>query len=311
MSPIKLHSVISDKYITITWFITSKCNYKCFYCTDTFNSGKSLPKDYMPVIKFIKEVQDKYPEKSIRLFFMGGEISLWKQFNIFVKKVKQLTNTKIIIISNGSFSIDWLKENIDYVDFVLISYHHQYANKKHFIEVSKLINHKGQILLMVPHDKFDEVKEIGRQISKESKISVLPKLLRVNFKNEFYSYTEKQLRDIKFIGPEYFPENCKPFTSSLTKVSYNNQTKEKLKASDLIRNNLNKLYEWICFGGIDNFFINVVGDVFVGQCKANRLGNIYKEKIELPDKPFVCKEPICICTVDLESCTKIKKGKRV
>lgn len=303
---IKLHSVLSEKYITITWFVSSKCNYKCYYCTDYLNSGTTFSDKYDNVLIFIKQIQTKYPDKIIRLLFMGGEISLWKQFYSFTKDAKQLKNIEIIIISNGSFSLKWIKKNLKYLDFILISYHHQFASKEHFINISKIIKHKGHVLLMMPHKKFQEVLDIGVQISKEAKIFVSAKLLRINFKDNFYPYKKEDLENNRFIGLKYFPYNLLGLMKGAVNAILNNKTIGNLHNVDLVKLNYNKLLNWKCYGGIENFFINDDGNVFVGQCRRGLLGNIHDNNLSLPDKPFICNKSQCNCNIDLDSSTKIK-----
>ncbi len=306
MEAIKLHSTLAEKYITITWFVSSQCNYKCFYCVDYLNNGVKFPDNYEKPIKFIKQIRNKYPDKIIRLFFMGGEISLWKSFLSFTKEIKKIKNIKIIMISNGSFSVDWIQTNLEYLDFILISYHHQFASKEHFINIGKLINHKGHILLMMPHNKFDEVLEIGKQISKEAKIHVSPKLLRINFKNEYYPYTKNQLEKNKFVGQEYFPSECLTFLKGNPNIIFSDKTKKRFKCLKIVQSGYNKMFNWKCYGGIENFFINENGDLLVGQCRRGLFGNIFNENIILPDDPFICNKETCNCTIDLESCNKNK-----
>lgn len=296
---------IQTDYLTVTWFVSSKCNYKCFYCIDSLNGGKHYPEDYVGMVKFILQLHNKYPIKKIKLFLMGGEVTFWDKLIPLVKELKNKLDIKILLISNGSQTIEWWNENQQYFDFINLSYHHQYANRDHFIKISKMINYKANILLMTDPINFKEIIDNGRLISKKSKIAVVPKLLRIKLGKEIYDYSDKQLEIFnETFGYEYYSLGLNWLTT-LIKYRDNDEIKYKRPYYFQLKK-YNRFKNWKCSGGLDNFFINDKGEIFVGQCRTGYLGNINEKKIKLPHKEFICDRETCDCSIDLHSTTKIK-----
>ena len=151
---------------------------------------------------------------------------------------------------------------------------------------------------MLPHNNFDVVRKIGKRIHNEGAIGVSEKLLRVNFRNTLFDYTDDQLSSITDVGFDIYNEEQQTLIGKPLVCGH-----QLVTARDIFLNHDNKFIGWNCYGGIESFFINELGDVFVGQCQRGALGNII-DGITLPDIPFVCDKRSCNCTTDLESCTK-------
>ncbi len=308
MEYVKLKSKIAEKYITIIWTVSTVCNYKCSYCIDHLHKGKSFP-NYQKFVDFLHLLQTKYPDKIIRLILMGGEVTLWKNLIPFTKEVKSKFNIIIFLVSNGSQSLQWWKDNSKYFDYIMLSYHIEKSSVEHFINVSKIIRHKGHILLMLHFEMVDKIMIIGREISEKGKIYVSPKLLRLDPTLELYSYTKKQIEESRYINFCYFPKQFNELISAPMEVQFDNNKIESFLFKEYeTSNKYNRLKGWYCYGGIENFYVDEDGEIFGGYCKQGTIGNIYNDKIELPDEPFLCGKDVCIYSTDLDSATKIRNA---
>ena len=70
---------------------------------------------------------------------------------------------------------------------------------------------------------------------------------------------------------------------------------------------LNKWKGWYCSGGINSYFVDEIGDVYVGQCRIGKFANINDEQYELRDEPILCTRDSCNCTQDILETSKEKK----
>lgn len=293
-------------FIVIVWFIGSTCNYKCSYCRDYFHDGKRpFRDDYSPFFRFVDKVKQKYPGKNICLSLFGGEVTYWKKIGDFLNDCK-LNGVDARIVTNGSRSIEWWKENIDKIYSFILSYHNEYADEKHITEIMKLANQRSQVNLMMPPDKFDELIPIAERISENAKTCVFPRYLRVDMKTDLYPYTPEQIEFFKEknFGIQYYKQgkyNYHGFTfyrSDGTTERFTNIRKVAL-------NNLNRWKDWKCSGGINSFFIDYDYNVYVGQCKRGNFGNLLGD-YELPNEWFICDKDICNCAQDILETNKEK-----
>lgn len=288
---IKITSNIQEKFISVVWSVGSVCNYKCSYCGD---DGTKPFKDFEEFFIFTEYINEKHPDKEILLTLLGGEVTLWKKFDQFLMKCNE-SSIKVDLITNGSPSIEWWKENINNLHYVLVSYHHEHASKNHFKKISPIIRDRATILLMLPHDKFDEVLDFGKQLSSECDICVNPKPLH-DPTGKLYPYTNDQIDIFKnniIFGSQYFKGyGIKIFAEKI------NGDVIRLSTKDILLNNYNKFKNWYCFGGVESFIIDYDGNVFVGECGRGKMGNIYKHNIKIPNSPYICDVDSCDCSGD-------------
>lgn len=301
------HKPIRADFISLPWYVGSVCNYNCSYCIPEFNNGKQPFPDRKPYMDFIDKVRDKYPDKRLYITLYGGEVTLWNQFKEFVTECQD-RNVAIRLVTNGAMPIKWWKEVTDKIHYISISYHMEYASEDHILELVKLRNRFVQINFMLPHDRFDEGVEIAQRLSEKGKVFVIPKFLRVGFGQTLYPYTEEQVKYFQttVYGTQYL--NQGKYGYSRIMKGYDDGTTELIRnARVLYLQKLNRWEGWHCWGGIQQMFVDYYGDIYVGQCRRGKFGNIYDGiPYELPDKPFICDKEICNCTQDILDCDKEK-----
>ena len=289
---------LKDPFISVAWYLGSVCNYHCSYCVPEFYDGKQKFPHYENFIKFLEKIKENYPTKSIVVMLIGGEVTLWKYLKSFLKECKS-RDVSVKIISNGSRSIKWWKNVIDLLDFIVISYHTESASEEHITELMKLIRTKGQLNFMVPPGIFDEAIQIAKRISENGKVMVIPKFLRKNFKTELYPYTKKQLDFFKGppIGAHYIEKKENQYRGFMILKADKKIIKYR-NTKEIFLEKLNLWKGWKCWGGIDNFFVDWAGNIYVGQCRRGKFGNI-NGQYRLPEKPFICDKEVCNCTQDI------------
>lgn len=303
----KLISTLSERYVTIFWQGSSICNYKCSYCPKRYrNNVMHAKKNYDEVRDFIFEVQRRNPDKMIRLNVSGGEITLWKKLIPFVKEIRKKIDLKIILYTNAAPSIEWWKENEYLFDFVIASYHHHQSNKDHVIEVAKIINKKSLIFAMVTPEEFDIIHDIGKEISEKGKITVNPKLLRYDFSNVVFPYSEEQIKNAKLIGPQYFPRDKRELMNGDVLFESKGEVVDSKYPIRLIFEDKNNFKGWRCYAGTHGFWLDPNGDVFSCKDKNDNLGNLYTE-VKFPEELVICKQRRCESKCFLEAATKIKE----
>jgi organic radical activating enzyme len=295
-------------FISVAWTLGTTCNYSCSYCSSSLSDGKIPFPDYDPFIRFIDKLKDKYPNKKILVMLLGGEVTLWKQLKDFLI-VCRLKDIYVRLVSNGSRSVEWWKTVSYLISDLIVSYHTEFADESHITEVMKLFS-KGdrQVNLLIPPDKFDETVELGKRISKNAHVYVIPKYLRKKFKT-LYPYTQEQLkfftnRNLEF-GTTYFNKGEVRHTALIVENEDGKKTIYK-NSREIFLKKLNYWYGWKCWGGIDNFYIDLIGDIFIGQCREGKFGNINEDNYKLPDEPYICTKEACICTQDIIEMRKEK-----
>ena len=305
---IKVISVKSE-FISVGWYIGSTCNYNCSYCLERYHDGKhKFPSDLDGITRFIKKLRDKYPDKRIFFTVYGGEPTIWTLFEDFSKLCKE-NNSYIRVVTNGSRSIDWWKQNKDYFYRVIVSYHYDSADKNHMMELMKLLGYKGQLNLMMPPNKkdFDDLLEIGKWISDEAEVFAIPKFLRIDMGDQLYDYDDEQLEIFKnkTIGPQYLRQEELFWYKGFVVQKEDGTARRYSNCRQIFLENINKWKGWYCWGGIDAFFIDQDENIYVGQCRRGFIGKL-KDEYDLPDKPIVCPKDLCNCSQDIIDCNKEK-----
>ena len=91
-----------------------------------------------------------------------------------------------------------------------------------------------------------------------------------------------------------------------TVVTLKDGTIIEVKADQIYDKNLHHWEGWFCNVGVDSIFVDSDFTVYAGNCRNDKLGNLFDKDFSLFDKPTICKQKKCTsCTSDLFS-TKFK-----
>ena len=304
--------VIKTKYdmLVIDWILSNICNYKCSYCGPSSNGGyfkwPSLDECKIAIDRIKKQSNHKYRFYTL----LGGEPTLWKDFRSICELIKNDDdNTVINILTNGYRSISWWDKTKLVLDKVSISFHHQYANSNHIIDVVNCINDSCQttVQLLFDKDNFNKCEDNFWKILEgingvEKRIPVIPKKLQTTFGgHEWMKYTDEQKEKLSSMFE--FSKKIVPIKRNICslgmKVIYDDNTEEQVGNHELILINKNKFKNWKCKIGQDLIVIRDNKVYLSNACNTNKtLGDI--QNFKLLDKPIICKYDECTCGSDIE-----------
>ena len=134
-------------WFLVTWDISNKCNYRCSYCPDFLHDGSSGWPDFEKVTRFVDTLNEQYPDKKICFRFSGGEPTYWKRFDELGKYIKVKGNY-FSFLTNGSQTVEYFQNIKDHTDGVIISYHSEFAETQHIIDVANTLS-LGILLLLI------------------------------------------------------------------------------------------------------------------------------------------------------------------
>jgi len=284
-------------WFLITWDLSNKCNYRCSYCPPFFHNGSLGWPMWDDVKQFIININEQFPEREICFRISGGEPTHWKDFLKFSKFVKSKGNY-FSFLSNGSKDITYFKSIAENVDGLILSYHPEFSNINHFIDISKILKCPIAVNLMMIPERFNEMFEIGKKLFDESSMSIWPKIVldksgnMDQITNEIKGYSKEQLdiiNDWKFFRKL---DESKIHRGGLLLDN------ELITANQLLSKNLNQYSGWTCWAGIDMINIDFKGNIYRANCEqGGSLGSIRDFKI--PKEPIICRKDTCNCLSDL------------
>jgi len=298
---IEFYGVNEEDNVIITWVMDHGCNYNCKYCSTKYKVD-IIEKDYISFLKFLEKIRNKYPEKNIILFLSGGEVTLWNKLEEFLVICNnKFENLYLNLTTNGSREIEWWKRIESLIHFADISYHPGQTNINHITEVLTLLSGRCTLQILMVPDKFDELYELGKNISEKTKNLVALKYVRKFHSDELYDYTERQMNILKrrawfgdqyqkvfsFVGDQYFVVKKE-----------NNEIQKYNSLRTVFIERLNYWRGWKCWCGVDTFFVDYANNIYGASCRNRYIGNL-NENYELPDGPTICRKRVCICLTDM------------
>lgn len=284
-----------EDWFLVAWTLSNKCNYRCTYCPSYLHDGSTGHPEWDTIEQFVKNFN--IPGKSICYRISGGEPTYWKHFVNLAKLIKEQGNY-FSFLTNGSQTVEYYKEISKYADGIMISYHDEYANADHIINIANAIECPVVINLMMVQEKFDEMVAVGKYLYENTKkLAVWPKLVLDKTSGEFVTnnvseYTFKQKEIIK--NWSYF----RPVDDSKIhrgKMLFNN---ELVTGNDIIIKNLNKHEGWSCWAGLHMVSIDMWGDLYRSECRqGGTIGNL--QEYTLPSATITCGAKKCSCLSDV------------
>lgn len=288
---------LKENWFLITWDLSNKCNYRCNYCPSMFHDGSSGWPDIDNVKNFVEEINKKVPFKDICFRISGGEPTHWKHFLEFAQTVKSYGNS-FSFLSNGSRDIGYFKEIDQYTDGLMLSYHKEYANVEHFINISKVMTGPVIVNLMISAENFDEMIGLAKHLYENSSLTIWPKVILDktsdinNITNKPSEYTAEQK---KFL--EDWPYFRKVDDSKVHRgdILFNG---EHTTANKLILNKLNRHRGWECHAGLDMINVDFYGTIVRANCEqGGNIGTI--ANFTLPTNTIICQKESCNCLSDI------------
>lgn len=284
-----------ENWFLVSWTLSNKCNYRCSYCPSFLHDGMSGWPDKDLAFEFIKNF--KLSNKEICFRITGGEPTYWKHFSDFIREIK-LNGHYTSFLTNGSQSVDYYKNISEHSDGIIISYHPQYANIDHIIDIANEVKCPVALNLMLPVESFYDQLDVAKKIySRTTSLAIWPKLILDktevdHITNKVSDYTDAQKLLIK--DWPYFRklDDSKLHRGDLLLDGV------LIDANQLIVNNLNNHKGWRCWAGLHMIKIDMFGNIFRAECEqGGPLGNL--KDFTMPTKPIVCEKSICACLSDI------------
>ena len=297
----------NEDWFVVNWCLGNTCNFECSYCPAALHDGSLKWPDPSVIKNFIARVKDHYFHKNIYFEFTGGEVTLYKHFTEICQYCNDL-GIKVGLISNGSRTVRWWEENKHFFDHVCLSFHPEFADEKHFIEVVKTLNNdvRTHVNIMMSPEKFDHCYAVANKIKNLGNISMALQPLIHDFGDTLYDYNDFQ-KKIFDKQHELISKHIK-FTKSFEyyrgamKVVYPDGTSQVSSAHRFIGSKANDWSGWNCYAGVEQLIVDMDGAIFRGWCKeGGAIGKINDPVINLPTDPIVCTKTMCHCNFDIMS----------
>jgi len=284
------------------------CNFACSYCPTSLHDGSIGWYDYEKVIAFCDKVMDHY-KKVIYFEFTGGEVTLWKHFPALCKYLKS-KGMEVGFISNSSRTLRWWNDILPHVDHVCLSFHSEFGDKEHFLEVVKLTSQhfRTHVNIMMNPDRFDELYQFSLECVKINNISIALQPLLVHFSEEVYPYNpiQKSILDNQWqlvTSRIVYDKSYKSYRGAMAMVEPDGN-RTVAAAHKFINHGKNAWSGWKCWAGLEQIVIDTDGSIFRGWCRVGgKIGHVLDEDLQFPYDPVVCSKQKCHCNFDI-MCTK-------
>ena len=286
--------ITKKDWFLVSWTLSNKCNYRCEYCPDILHNGSTGQPKWETVKNFVEKL--KVP-KTMCYRISGGEPTYWKHFIDLAKLVKKQGHY-FSFVTNGSQRVKYYKEISNYTDGFIISYHPQYADVEHFIEVANSVDCPVAVHLMMVPEKFNELESISKQLYEGSdNLTVEPKVIvdktsQEHVTNEVTVYTPEQ-KDL--INNWKYKREFDFSNLHRGELLLNNSV---VTANEILLQEKNMFSGWKCWAGIDGVNVDMWGNLYRADCQfGGALGNL--ERYKLPTEPIVCGKSVCSCLSDI------------
>jgi organic radical activating enzyme len=279
-----------DPYFAVNWAINNGCNNRCSYCPPVLHEGSTL--SCTGKLEFISKLQGQ-TDRTIRVELSGGEPTLAKDFLEFLEGLKKL-NCKVGLVTNAHKPMTWWRSNKHLLDYVQISYHSEYPNEEHVLEVIREL--KGACVthvnvIMYP-PRFDQCLEFASKLRGEVTADLQAVMLRMDAGDGvFCEYTPEQMDTI--VNQERILGTSAGYV--LDSVKYDS---EVTVASRLIARGENSWVGYLCYIGVEQLAVDWAGRIRRGWCRQPEWS---LTNFKLPTKPVVCTKPRCHCGYDIRS----------
>jgi len=304
----------NKRYVYVDWDMSSRCNYKCHYCTPESHDNKiDFPK-YHNTIALVDKIEAEYSKvKDFAVYnLFGGEPTIWTEFPEFSRYVKQANSKNIIqLLTNGNRTVQWWKRNAAYIDKIILTVHVAQADIVELVEKFNELANDMYIDFQVAMDiaVFDKCVEDYHYAHNNlhKNISLYPKPLRtVLSSSELMPYTDEQTRTIREL-PSKWGRELELLEQPMIKKIGNEIIDHNVNINNIVMNKENNWKGWACYVGIDTITINRYGNIKIGtSCNPDLvLGNVNNLNFTFPMIPVKCRYDVCSCFADI-STTKIK-----
>jgi organic radical activating enzyme len=283
-----------EDWFLVSWTLGNKCNYRCSYCPTFLHDGSAGWPDWETVKHFVENFN--LPGKEICFRISGGEPTYWKHFLSLAELVKGKGNI-FSYLTNGSQTVEYYQQLSKYSDGMILTYHHEYADIDHFINILQNVPGMKGVNVMLTPENFETTLVIAEKLfNASSDVAIWPKVVldkqEGSFTNKPAEFTEEQrkiLKGWKFLRdlPDQKLHRGKMLLDG-----------EEISGNELMLSGKNNHKGWQCWGGLDGIGIDQWGDVYRSDCLyGGKIGTL--SNYTLPTDPIECGNAQCTCLSDV------------
>ena len=282
--------------LIIQWNMGNTCNYACEYCPSILHSG-TRPWVELSLIKdTILKIQNHFPYKKIKLEFLGGETTLYKDFLNLMKFCKD-NNFSNMIFSNASRTVRFWNEVAPYLDKVLLTYHPHTTKKTHFKKIIDICysNNVNLFIHLAMTDihfqdtiKFNDTLNTLYPSVPTSLTLMMDKENKKDFNGYFYNYSQDQLSSMR----KY--KQSETYVAEYDDGKITTYTLNEVKTLEL-----NKFKNFNCGTSPSFVSIDALGNASSSICRQKSYINIYDNDIELLFQDHYCRSDYCKNPADM------------
>lgn len=134
----------AENLFSISWMLTSRCNYDCMYCPSELHDSTSKLLSFELLKNAWQKIyaESSYLNLDYKISFTGGEVTINKNFLPLIQWLRQqYPNIKRIdITTNGSASVNYYKKLAAVVNSIGFSTHSEFFNEAEFFTKVYTIN---------------------------------------------------------------------------------------------------------------------------------------------------------------------------
>lgn len=308
--------VETSDVLRVCFQLGNVCTYDCSYCGEGNKNGTHKWPEFSIVENLVREIDrvyksSPYNKKEIVFEYLGGEVTVWKDFEKLLVLVHELGN-KSWIITNGVRSLRWWEEHAKYFEVVTLSAHLEFCDIEHLCSVGNIINDNNvfaSITVLMYPPKWNECLAAIEYLKENSRCSctIKPLVKTVTDFGEPWDYTTEEHDFIKNNSGIKKGRLIWGNSENVT-IWRNSKTGKILRrpGDDIIVFRENNFYNWKCYVGIDTLYLQNNGDIRVGaMCEpVPPLGNWKRDELSTvrwPFEPVICKYLNCNCQADFRA----------
>lgn len=296
-----------EDWFVVNWCLGNTCNYSCSYCPSSLHDGSIKWPELEKIKQFITRVVEQTHPRKVYFELTGGEVTLYKYFTEICQHCTEL-GAKVGLISNGSRTLRWWEENKQYFDHVCLSFHPEFAEPEHFIEVVKILHNEVRVhvnVMMAP-DKFDYCYSVADRVKDLGNISMALQPLIHDFGEVVFDYNDFQKnvfdRQHELITKHIKFDKTFDYYRGAMRLIYPDGTSEVSSAHRFISFKTNDWSNWKCYAGVEQIIVDLGGNIFRGWCRVGgKIGHIHDEDLLIPIDPVICNKTMCHCNFDIMS----------
>lgn len=277
--------------IKIEWNLGKRCNLDCSYCPSEIHDNFSPHTD----INKLKNAVDILStlDKPIRLSLTGGEPCVHPNIEELISYIKIKKISWLSITTNITRPAHWYINQQENVDQFVFSLHYEKDYLRLFENILKFNEKRTNKMLvhvMAHHEYMHQVKETLEIFKKENIPFIVRRIRWPEGDRDSFNDSKYNLEDLNWIKKE---------TATLEPNCLVDDNLE-IHANDIIKLHMNQYHGWSCNAGIESLMINWDGEVYRATCRVGgSLGNIYNNKLQIPNSPISCTRKWCTCEADI------------